>query len=263
MAKNHVKRKVDAHMHRNPEFRELPFKIREAIRVLLGEVDYLGLWPLDIKNLCLWVGAKITLEELQDQKVLTIKVLDGKTIFLPGFVEFTCGDKSGLLNPKNSYHAKVGKDLAALGLPCPRFKEIPIPPPGVGSAPSPGGAVNKNTNTPTHKNQNQTQTKNQTPKGNQGVDHEAEKAKLWAAKAELEEYYRDQFLQRRKTDPFVLPEDDAALERLITLKGMTIPKLKKIINTYVNMEDPWFTKMGWTLQGLEKDLPKVNARSAA
>lgn len=261
MAKNYVKRKVDAHMHRDPAFRALPFKIREALRVIIGEVDYLGLWPMDIDNLCLWVGKKVTLQELQDQKVLTIQIInDGKSIFLPGFVEFTCGDKSGLLNPKNSYHAKVGKDLAALGLPSPKFKEIPQAPPGGTPPPTIGGAVNKNTNTHSNKPKNKNQTQNQTAALTD--EQEAEQAKEFARKLELEdaaEFYRSQAKRKLKLQipPFLKAKDLEALEQIYDDPDMTLERLKKLINAYVWMDNKWFDTCGRDLPTMAKNLNQV------
>lgn len=258
MAKNYVKRKLDAHMHRDPDFRALPFKLREAVRVLLGEVDYLGLWPIDMDSLRLWVGAKVTIEELQEQKVLTIKVINGgKTIFLPGFVEFTCGDKSGLLNQKNSYHLKVSKDLASLGLPCPKFKEIPPPPPGGSPTPTTGGAENKNTHSNTHK----TKTQNQTEKA-VAEDPEGSEARAWARKQDLEdaaEYYRAQAKRKLKLQvpPFLKPADYVVLEQLYDLPDMTIERLKKLINAYVWMDCPWFDTKKRDLPTMAQNLNQV------
>ena len=73
-SRKYLKRYFDAHMHRDPKFRALPWKLREAWRVLLGECDFLGIWPLDLDSLKLYVGTKIALEELQQH----FKIEDAK-----------------------------------------------------------------------------------------------------------------------------------------------------------------------------------------
>lgn len=101
------------------------------------------------------------------------------------------------------------------------------------------------------------------PPARDGSDPEADQARAWAERNDLEIYYREQFRRAHKSDPIVFPEDEAALGRLLELEGMSPQRLRKLINAFVYMEDPWFSKQGWNLRTLETDIQKINARVAA
>lgn len=94
-------------------------------------------------------------------------------------------------------------------------------------------------------------------------DLESREAKAWGELIEAEEYYRDQYEKKFKVTPFLTEKDQAALQNLLALKGMTLKRLKKLINLYVYMNDTYFERNGWNLQTLETDLQKVVAKEAA
>jgi hypothetical protein len=84
---------------------------------------------------------------------------------------------------------------------------------------------------------------------------------------EAAKYYAAQFMKKEKTKapPPIREVDRQVLERLFELEDPKISNegMKRLISTFVWMEEPYFDKRGRSLELLEANFSKVWARAAA
>lgn len=115
------KRFTDTDLHRKLWFRKLPLRFKESWRVLCAECDLIGVWPIDLESLELYVGEPVSLEELVD--TFKVKVLEnGEELFIEDFVSFQYGDEAGRLSADNKLAPKILRMLHAHGLPFPPIR---------------------------------------------------------------------------------------------------------------------------------------------
>lgn len=97
-------------------------------------------------------------------------------------------------------------------------------------------------------------------------DREAAEARSWARNADLEEileHYRKRFTEFHKSPPIIFPEDEVALGELYDLPQLDSARLKRVIGSYVRMEDPYFSRNGWNIRTLREDIQKISPRVPA
>lgn len=76
---------------------------------------------------------------------------------------------------------------------------------------------------------------------------------------QLREHYETQFLQRFGSEPVTSDEDVSHIRVLLQKLGMD--RAKRIIVSFLNLEDDWFREKGYTLEALRNNLNKVLVKS--
>jgi hypothetical protein len=252
------KRLTDVSKWDDDWYLDLPPRMKCAWEILENTCEGTGFKKISFGKLSRDVGEKVTREDFDKYYSDRIHWIDSETVWVFSYIATQYKE----LSPKNAAHLNIArlvvKELSGQSL-SDRARKIFVKIENLfRESPDPNQSIGRGSgeSRPTHIEYRIQNIENR--KEEEGVGETRPDLHLAA------EHYCDQFQKTQKTQcaPFLKADDYSCLIRMLELKGMTLDRLKKLINAYLTMPSEWFDKMGRSLLTLEKNINVVLLKAA-